>query len=93
MGERSLGKPDPFSNITPTSQSTSITSTLPNPTAASLNKQSGSGTGQGHDTIIPKPLAPGTGWATAWRQYIWDKWRWGVLIALAVVVSRSSSSG
>jgi len=32
------------------------------------------------------------GWATTWREVVWDKWRWGVLIALAVVVSRITSS-
>ena len=95
MGERSLGKPDPtppFSNITSTSQSqsTSTTPTSPTSPATPPNKKSGPCTS---DTIIPKPAAPGTGWATAWRQCIWDKWRWGVLIALAVVVSRLSTSG
>ncbi|KAH9967434.1 ubiquitin-conjugating enzyme E2 6 [Russula dissimulans] len=32
------------------------------------------------------------GWAATWREVVWDKWRWGVLIALAVVVSRITSS-
>lgn len=31
------------------------------------------------------------GWADTWRQVIWEKWRWGVILALAVVVSRISS--
>lgn len=30
--------------------------------------------------------------AISWGQILWDKWRWGVLIALAVVVSRLSSA-
>jgi len=34
---------------------------------------------------------PATGWATTWRAVIWEKWRWGALIALAVVVSRITS--
>jgi hypothetical protein len=29
-----------------------------------------------------------SGWADNWRQLVWDRWRWGVLIALAVVLSR-----
>lgn len=33
-----------------------------------------------------------TGWAAAWRQVIWEKWRWCALIALAVMVSRFSTS-
>jgi len=32
------------------------------------------------------------GAAISWGQILWDKWRWGVLIALAVVVSRLSSA-
>ncbi|KAI0917934.1 hypothetical protein AcW1_006928 [Taiwanofungus camphoratus] len=32
------------------------------------------------------------GWSTAWRQMIWEKWRWGVILALALVVSRLSTS-
>jgi len=32
------------------------------------------------------------GWAATWRQVVWDKWRWGVLIALAVIVSRITTS-
>jgi len=32
------------------------------------------------------------GWTATWRQVVWDKWRWGVLIALAVVVSRITTS-
>lgn len=31
------------------------------------------------------------GWMAGWRQMVWDKWRWGVLIALAVIVSRITS--
>lgn len=30
--------------------------------------------------------------AMSWGQVLWEKWRWGVLIALAVVVSRLSSA-
>lgn len=96
MGERSLGKPQPTSTLsstTPTSQSSSTSGTpsaSPGPNATSANKKPIGA--QGHDNLIPMPAVPGTGWATTWRQCIWDKWRWGVLIALAVVVSRLSSS-
>ena len=41
----------------------------------------GTGTGAG---------APG--WAASLRQMVWDKWRWGVILALAIVVSRLSTS-
>ena len=33
-----------------------------------------------------------TGWGLSLRQVIWEKWRWGVVLALAVIVSRLSSS-
>lgn len=33
-----------------------------------------------------------TGWAMSWGQLLWEKWRWGAVIALAVLVSRFSSS-
>lgn len=32
------------------------------------------------------------GWAASWSKLLWEKWRWGALIALAVLVSRISSS-
>ncbi|KAI0342960.1 UBC-like protein [Trametopsis cervina] len=32
------------------------------------------------------------GWGTSLRQLLWEKWRWGVVLVLAVMVSRLSSS-
>lgn len=32
------------------------------------------------------------GWTDAFRKVIWDKWRWGVVLALALIVSRLSSA-
>ncbi|KAI0313195.1 ubiquitin-conjugating enzyme/RWD-like protein [Amylostereum chailletii] len=32
------------------------------------------------------------GWAASWRQLVCEKWRWGLLIALAVIVSRITTS-
>jgi len=80
MGERSLGKPD----ATPTNNTATSMKLTSQP---QIQQQS-----LPHDSLIPKPPAPVTGWAMTWRQCIWEKWRWGVLIALAVVVSRLSSS-
>ncbi|OJT13737.1 Ubiquitin-conjugating enzyme E2 6, partial [Trametes pubescens] len=34
----------------------------------------------------------GQSWAASLRQMVWQKWRWGVILALALVVSRMSSS-
>jgi len=86
MGERSLGKPD--TTPAPLSATASIT---PSPSPSPIVTVPIKKIGQPHDNLIPKPPAPGTGWAATWRQCILEKWRWGVLIALAVVVSRLSS--
>ncbi|KIM62499.1 hypothetical protein SCLCIDRAFT_119429 [Scleroderma citrinum Foug A] len=38
-----------------------------------------------------RPAVP-QGYAASWRQVIWEKWRWGVLIALAVIVSKITTT-
>lgn len=42
--------------------------------------------------IVPAPgvphRAPATGWGASWRDALWAKWRWGILIVLAISVSR-----
>lgn len=50
-------------------------------------------------TLVPaganipgKPDENRTGLAAVWGHILWEKWRWGVLIALAVIVSRFSST-
>lgn len=50
---------------------------IPIPSNALVN-----GTGDGH---VP-------GWSGGWRQILWEKWRWGVVLALALIVSRLSSA-
>lgn len=42
-------------------------------------------------TANGEAAANARGWADAWRQVFWEKWRWGVILALALVVSRMSS--
>lgn len=39
----------------------------------------------------PEPPAAPLGWAASWKEAAWNKWRWGILIAFAVIVSRLSS--
>jgi len=39
----------------------------------------------------PPVPAPTHGWGASWREALWDKWRWGILIVLAISVSRLSS--
>ena len=43
-------------------------------------------------TSTNKPTTTPQGWSGPLRQVLWEKWRWGVLIAFAVIVSRLSSS-
>jgi len=99
MGEKERGKP-----ATPPPNPVSLFS-IP-PASSSLASSSGvkpltSAVIRPHKTIpaiIPIPSASGKpeegggGWAATWRQMMWEKWRWGVLIAVALVVSRFSSS-
>ncbi|KAF8449281.1 UBC-like protein [Boletus edulis BED1] len=92
MGERERGKADTGSTSADTTLSqqmnlrrnngvvqTPVATTAPITTDASNAL-----------TSTNKPVVP-PGWSASWRQIIWEKWRWGVLIALAVVVSRLSA--
>jgi ubiquitin-conjugating enzyme E2 J2 len=44
------------------------------------------------DASKAKATDDAAGAAMSWGQILWEKWRWGVLIAIAVVVSRLSSA-
>jgi len=94
MGKKEVGKsamPEP-----PASKSASSPQPL-------LHPVSGASPDFGNSAIArPNPTPPGlggpsgkpddpNGWTAGWQQIIWEKWRWGVLIALAVLVSRFSS--
>ncbi|RDB23895.1 Ubiquitin-conjugating enzyme E2 6 [Hypsizygus marmoreus] len=99
MGHKERGKPEPLlpSSIssTPTpsfrlTPSTSSVSLPPNPGPLNLvptTNAANLGTGKHDDNH--KPAA---GLAATWGRILWEKWRWGVLIAFAVIVSRFSSS-
>jgi len=52
----------------------------------------GSTTSSGGRVDEVRNTNPPTGWPAVWGQILWEKWRWGVLIAVAVIVSRFSSS-
>ncbi|KAG6841186.1 hypothetical protein C0991_000983 [Blastosporella zonata] len=90
MGQKERGKPDaPL----PASESTTSNIATAAPASAPL-------------TLVPSstaPTAPTTGkpddsrktgasMAATWGHVLWEKWRWGLLIAVAVVVSRFSST-
>src|SRR5579863_7449296 len=99
MGEKERGLPDTPSTSEPSDSVTSATC-LP----STLTPKVGLGTQP--LVVVPKTAGvarpwkgrgvsttgAGDGWATTWRQVVWDKWRWGVFIALAVVVSRITTS-
>ncbi|KAI0080223.1 UBC-like protein [Panus rudis PR-1116 ss-1] len=74
------------------SQSPTAT-TSPNPTtsntSSSVNGTSGAVTqgGSGGDSANAA-----RGWSTTLRQVVWEKWRWGVVLAFALVISRLSST-
>jgi len=104
MGERERGKvdtgsastPSPFPSPAPSSTST----TLPQQmilrrNVAMVHTPSEARAPMAIDTSnsltsTNKPVVP-QGWSASWRKLIWEKWRWGVLIALAVIVSRLSA--
>jgi len=104
MGERERGKPDtgssstacPYPSPTPSSTSASLaqqitlrrnlgTVQMPMETSTPVAVDTSNAL-----TSTNKPVVP-QGWSASWRQIILEKWRWGVLIALAVIVSRLSA--
>ncbi|KAF8210982.1 UBC-like protein [Mycena galopus ATCC 62051] len=83
MGERERG---PSAVATPHSQHAQPQPPLyvlpPSPTAVSPT---------GSDKAADA-LHAGDAWMTSLRKVLWDKWRWGLLLAFAVMVSRFSSA-
>jgi len=105
MGERDRGvssESRPAPPPTPTHTSTSPTSSQPRPPSATTTanptpQQSASSNDTSMSSNVTvkgsatPPEQPPLGWATAWKDAVWDRWRWGILIALAVIVSRITS--
>ena len=85
MGEKERGKPD----ITLTS---TLVRGLQPERSSTMSPRDGS-TPAEEITRLPTgpPPAPVPGWMTAWRHFIYEKWRLCAFIALAVMVSRISS--
>lgn len=103
MGEKERGKPDTPEPKPEPSESTTPTARLPliPPSKVGLVNQSQVAAPKTAGVVRPRKgravSATGAGdgsrgWAATWRQVVWDKWRWGVLIALAVVVSRITTT-
>jgi ubiquitin-conjugating enzyme E2 J2 len=105
MGEKERGTPDtPEPKPEPSESTTPTTARLPliPPPKVGLVTQSQAAAPKTAGVVRPRKgrAAVSTtgagdgsrGWAATWRQVVWDKWRWGVLIALAVVVSRITTT-
>ncbi|KAL4066091.1 UBC-like protein [Scleroderma citrinum] len=107
MGEKERGKPDVPSTSTVQHVNISsliLPSTSATPTPQLILRRTQGAALQ--LAVNPMPAAPEAhnaithgnrpavpqGWAASWRQVIWEKWRWGVLIALAVIVSKITST-
>ncbi|KAI0698350.1 UBC-like protein [Cytidiella melzeri] len=94
MGQKELGT-SPKS----ASQSTAQPLTFVQPTAPAALAQSPTHPTSQADNNNAIALPPShdsramvVGWGTSLRQIIWEKWRWGVVLVLAVIVSRLSST-
>jgi len=72
----------PFSSSSSSSTTSNLITPLPAPGDAPVAKAK----------TTDDAATGAAGAAMSWGQILWDKWRWGVLIALAVVVSRLSSA-
>jgi len=103
MGEKERGTPDTPEPTPESSESTTVTARLPRipPPKVGLVTQPQVAAPKPAGVVRPrKGRAVSTtgagdgsrGWAATWRQVVWDKWGWGVLIALAVVVSRITTT-
>jgi len=102
MGPKEKPQPIPSLSSSPSSTATSPLGLGLSPSASGLVLTPPTGP----MVLVPVPgptSAPGTGkpeetrkpaasLAATWGHILWEKWRWGVLIALAVLVSRFSSS-
>lgn len=95
MGEKERGIPDERQRTAPSTTSTSVIAT-PNSqeTLPSGAKETAGGPDKQVVRNAPNVHANGPfgTFALAWRNLIWEKWRWGAVIALAVLVSRLSSN-
>ncbi|KAH9839990.1 UBC-like protein [Rhodofomes roseus] len=88
MGEKERGSAStnipppapPASSTTPSATPTSSTSADPNALSRPSNPNANG-----------EAAANAPGWTDAWRQVLWQKWRWGIILVLALVVSRMSS--
>lgn len=100
MGQKDQGKTDPPTFTAPPLPSASLQLALAinaTPSSSSASPAStkeampGPPNGTG-DKSVAKQDETRNGLATTWGRVLWEKWRWGLLIALAVILSRFSST-
>lgn len=94
MGEKERGAAsNPPVQVQLTGSVTTLPAALPSGStpvdSTAVSRTSDPKVTSGNGDTNPKQVK---GWSDAWRQMIWEKWRWGVILALALVVSRLSSS-
>lgn len=98
MGEKERGIPDEKQRTASGASATPSSSVLVSPANQETPAPAVKDTPNGPDKQIarnpPNARAGGTfgTFALGWRNLIWEKWRWGAVIAIAVLVSRLSSS-
>ncbi|CAL1715368.1 unnamed protein product [Somion occarium] len=104
MAQKELGsssKPQPTQSPSATqspvptpaqARTTSITSTPATLTTADAGTRTSNSSGS--SVVIPgdSTARAAATWTTTLRQMVWEKWRWGVVLALALIVSRLSSA-
>ncbi|KAF9451185.1 UBC-like protein [Macrolepiota fuliginosa MF-IS2] len=84
---------NPANPVAPQSEAGPGTPTaLPSNPKSTTARTTGSSAGPGSGNKQEEARTAAAGWAASWSQLLWEKWRWGALIALAVLVSRFSSS-
>ncbi|KAI0675968.1 UBC-like protein [Trametes maxima] len=91
--ERGVSSPPAASSKSRVSATTampasSVPPALPLPSSANDKTVARNGSTPSLDSVN----GVGQSWAASLRQMVWEKWRWGVVLALALVVSRMSST-
>lgn len=102
MGQRDQGKTDPPTFTAPPLPSASLqlapainatpSSSSAVSSASTKEAMPGPPSGTGDKSVAKQDENCNGGLATTWGRILWEKWRWGLLIALAVVLSRFSST-
>lgn len=90
MGQKDRGKTEPLTFTVPPLPSASLK--LLEATSSSSSASAGLPAKTADKSMTKPDENSNAGLAATWGRILWEKWRWGVLIALAVVLSRFSSS-